>query len=48
MISQKDMQKKSKQNRINLICRKIGVNGFIDYEGHGFIHPAEPSQAVFF
>ena len=44
----KDMQKKSKQNRINLICRKIGVNGFIDYEGHGFIHPAEPSQAVFF
>lgn len=44
----KDMQKKSKQNRINLICRKIGVNGFIDYEGHGFIHPAEPNQAIFF
>ena len=34
--------------RINLICRKIGVNGFVDYEGHEYIHPAEPSQAVFF
>ena len=44
----KDIQNKSKQNRINLICRKIGVNGFIDYEGHGFIHPAEPNQAIFF
>ena len=44
----KDMQKKNKQNRINLICRKIGVNGIIDYEGHEYIHSAEPSQAVFF
>lgn len=36
------------QNRINLICRKIGVNGFVDYEGKEFIHSAEPKQSVFF
>ena len=35
------------QNRINLICREIGVNGFIDY-GDKYIHRLEPMQAVFF
>ena len=43
----KDKERGNRQNRINLICRKIGVNGIVDY-GDGFIHPAEPSQAVFF
>ena len=38
----------NRQNRINLICQNIGVNGFVDYEGHEYIHSAEPSQAVFF
>jgi hypothetical protein len=33
---------------INIICRRIGVNGFIDYEGKGFIHESEPTQAIFF
>ena len=37
----------NKQNRINLIYRKVGVNGFVDY-GDKFIHQAEPHQAVFF
>ena len=44
----KAMHEDRKENRINLICRNIGVNGFVDYEGHGYIHSAEPSQAVFF
>ena len=42
------IQVENTQTRINLICRKIGVNGFVDYEGHEYIHSAEPSQAVFF
>jgi hypothetical protein len=33
---------------INIICRRIGINGFIDYEGKGFIHESEPIQAIFF
>ena len=38
---------KNKQTRISLMCRKIGVNGFIDY-GDAYIHEYEPTQAVFF
>ena len=40
--------KNKKQNTINIICTKIGVNGFVDYKGNGYIHPSEPKQAVFF
>ena len=32
----------------NLICNKIGIYGFADYNGDGFIHTNEPKQAVFF
>ncbi len=37
----------NKQTRINLICRNIGVNGFVDY-GNGYIHQYEETQALFF
>jgi len=40
--------KNKKQHAINIICTKIGVNGFVDYKGNGYIHPSEPKQAVFF
>lgn len=39
---------KRRVTRINLLCREIGVNGFVDKLGDGFIHEAEPKQAVFF
>lgn len=42
------LSRKSRMAKINILCREIGVNGFIDYEGHGYIHSAEPKQAVFF
>ena len=31
-----------------ILCNKIGVNGFADYTGEGYIHHHEPHQAVFF
>ena len=31
----------------NHFCRKLGIDGFIDY-GEGYIHSNEPTQAVFF
>lgn len=31
-----------------IICNKIGIKGFIDYNGDCFIHAAEPFQGVFF
>lgn len=37
-----------KQTVITNICNKIGVNGFVDKKGDGYIHPSEPKQAVFF
>lgn len=37
-----------KVNVIKFICDKIGVRGFIDLKGDGYIHPAEKKQAVFF
>lgn len=33
---------------INTICRSVGINGFADYVGYGYIHPNEEMQAVFF
>ena len=38
----------NKQTAINTLCNKIGVVGFADYNGDGYIHQAEPHQAVFF
>lgn len=38
----------SKQTTITNICNAIGVDGFVDKTGDGYIHPAEPKQAVFF
>jgi hypothetical protein len=40
--------RKRKETAISLICTKVGINGFIDYNGDGYIHPSEPKQAVFF
>lgn len=37
-----------KVTTITNICHKIGVDGFIDRDGEGYIHPAEKRQAVFF
>jgi hypothetical protein len=44
---------KMKANRtivtmIGNICKKIGINGFVDNEGNGYIHSNEKKQAVFF
>lgn len=30
------------------ICNNVGITGFIDYKGDGYIFKTEPSQAVFF
>lgn len=32
----------------NVIMRKIGVEGYVDDQGQGIVHPSEPTQAVFF
>jgi hypothetical protein len=40
--------KGKKQDTVANLCRAIGVNGFVDFDGKGYIHPAEPKQAVFF
>jgi hypothetical protein len=36
------------QDTIGNLCRAIGVNGFVDFDGKGYIHPSELKQAVFF
>lgn len=38
----------AKETTITNICHKIGVDGFIDKYGDGYIHSAEKKQAVFF
>lgn len=43
----KHIKASNKQTRVNLICRNIGVNGFVDY-GNGYIYEYEETQAVFF
>lgn len=40
--------KQNYQTAYTNICLKIGVHGFIDYKGQGYIHDSEPIQAVFF
>jgi hypothetical protein len=35
-------------NRFTLLCKSIGIDGFSDNKGIGYIHKAEPYQAVFF
>lgn len=48
-ISSNSNSKKSDLRiRITLLCKKIGLDGFIDWKGDKFIHQAEPKQAVFF
>ena len=42
------IMRKRKETAISLICTKVGINGFIDYNGDWYIHPSEPKQAVFF
>jgi len=39
---------KNKKTKITNLCNKINVFGFEDFNGDGFIHPDEPTQAVFF
>jgi hypothetical protein len=36
------------QDTIGNLCRAIGVNGFVDFDGKGYIHSNERYQAVFF
>jgi hypothetical protein len=36
------------QDTIGNLCRAIGVNGFVDFDGKGYIHGNERYQAVFF
>lgn len=36
------------QTKITNLCNRIGIKGFIDYKGDGYIHQAEKRQAVFF
>jgi hypothetical protein len=38
----------NKVTAVTNLCRRIGINGFIDDKTSGYIHPNEKNQAVFF
>lgn len=40
--------KTEKSKNFTIFCHKLGINGFVDNDGLGMIHPNEKTQGVFF